>query len=323
LDRLLIVCGTLSSMHRTAPLTLILTLFLSTISRAGPSSQPHGAWFTNPWGDQIILRDFAAAPFPHPSRADGFTAKSGTKYSADEHYRDSTIGVVISHTFDPASREIDLVIHFHGHANYVENVLDKYRLPEQLAASGKRSTILLVPQGPREVPDSNFGKLSEDAGALDALVDEVIKYLRDQKKIAPTATVGRIAITAHSGGYNAAGAVVARGAMKYADHITDVILFDATYGRLESFADWMKSGHGDRRLISIFTAHLAGENFELMTLLKKRGISDFEMTMETDVTPDLLRPRRALFIHTLDLPHDEVMQRREYFAKFLEASSLR
>src|SRR3982751_3228171 len=260
-------------MQRASLLSLILTLLLAPISRAGPSSQPHGAWFANPWNDQLILRDFAAAPFPHPSRADGFTAKNGTKYSADEHYHDSTVGIVIPHTFDPSSNKIDLVVHFHGHANYVENVLDRYRLPEQLAASGKRSTILLVPQGPREVPDSNFGKLSEDAGALDALVDEVMAYLRDQKKISTSATAGRIAITAHSGGYNAAGATVARGAVKYAAHLTDVILFDATYGRLESFADWINSGHGDRRLISIFTGHLAGENFELMTLMRKRGVT--------------------------------------------------
>jgi hypothetical protein len=309
-------------MRHARRLSLILTLLLAPVTRAGPSSQPHGAWFTNPWGDQLILRDFAAAPFPHPSRADGFTAKNGTKYSADEHYRDSTVGVVIPHTFDASSPAIDLVVHFHGHANYVENVLDKYRLPEQLAASGKRSTIVLVPQGPREVPDSNFGKLSEDAGALDALVDEVISYLRDQKKISPSATVGRIAITAHSGGYDAAGAVVSRGAAKFADHITDVILFDATYGRLESFADWIKGGR-ERRLVSIFTGHLAGENFELMTLLKKRGVTNFEMTMEADLSPATLQPRRALFIHTLDLPHDEVMQKREYFAKFLETSALR
>ena len=27
---------------------------------------------------------------------------------------------------------VDLIVHFHGHHNYVENVLDRYQLPDQL-----------------------------------------------------------------------------------------------------------------------------------------------------------------------------------------------
>src|SRR6185369_2233826 len=118
---------------------------------AGPSTQPHGQWHDLDYG-QLMLRDFQNAPFPHKSRENGWTNRAGEKFGA-EHYQDSTIGIVIPKTFKPADT-LDLVVHFHGHRNYVENVIDKYRLPEQLIASGC-NTILIVPQGPKDVPDSS------------------------------------------------------------------------------------------------------------------------------------------------------------------------
>ena len=100
-----------------------------------------------------------------------------------------------------------------------------------------------------------------------------------------------------------------------------MLLFDASYGNLEGYADWIKLGN-ERRLVSIFTAHLAPANFELLTLLKQRQVP-YEITMEKDLTPELLSKRTALFIHTEDLLHDEVMTKRQYYALFLRTSALR
>src|SRR5205814_7358206 len=136
------------------------------------------------------LKDFSTAPFPHPNRADGWTNRAGKTFSA-EHYRDSTVGIVIPKTYTP-SEKIDLIVHFHGHNNYVASVLDTYHLAAEVVASGKNA-ILIVPQGPREVPDSNFGKM-EDAGGFEALVRDVVKFLYDEKKI-PTREIRRIIIT--------------------------------------------------------------------------------------------------------------------------------
>jgi hypothetical protein len=290
----------------SALLTLTGTL------RAGPSTQPHGQWHEVEYG-QLMLRDFKNSPYPHPSRAKGFTNRAGESFGP-EHYTDSTVGIVIPKTFKPTG-SVDLVVHFHGHRNYVENVIDHHRLAEQLVASGCNA-ILIVPQGPKDAPDSGFGKM-EDAGGFEALMREIVEYLHEEKKI-PTTKIGHIAITAHSGGYNAVSAIVARGGLR--DNITDVILFDATYGGLERYADWIKLA-GDRRLLSIFTAHLAPENFELLALLKQRDVP-YEITMEKDLTPELLAKRTAIFIHTEDLAHDEVVMKRDYFSMFLMASSL-
>jgi hypothetical protein len=173
-----------------------------------------------------------------------------------------------------------------------------------------------VPQGPRDAADSGFGAM-EDAGGFEAMVREVIAFLHAEKKI-PTTRVGHITLTAHSGGYNAVSAICAKGGLD--DNITDVLLFDASYGGLERFADWTAAGK-NRRLISIFTAHLAPANFELLALLKKAG-TKYDLAMEKDLTDDFLKQREALFIHTADLAHDEIMTKRDYFARFLARGDL-
>jgi hypothetical protein len=291
----------------------IAIALLATTAFAGPSTQPHGQWHKLDYGE-LMLRDFKAAPFPHKSREQGWTNRAGEKF-APEKYQDGTIGIVIPRTFVPGD-SVDLVVHFHGHRNYVENVLDEYHLPEQLVDSGKNA-ILIVPQGPKDVPDSNFGKM-DDAGGFEAMVREVVSFLHDEKKI-PTTKIGHVVVTAHSGGYNAVSAICARGGLR--DEITDVLLFDASYGGLENYADWIKLG-GDRRLVSIFTAHLAAANFEVLTLLKSRGVSS-EILMEKDLTPDVLSKRTAILIHTPDLLHDEVMTKRKYYELWLKTSALR
>ena len=59
----------------------------------------------------------------------------------------------------------------------------------------------------------------------------------------------------------------------------------------------------------------------LLTLLQKRH-TVFTSILEPDLNASLLAVRRPLFIHTLDLPHDEVMQKHAYFALFLRTSAL-
>jgi hypothetical protein len=291
-------------MIRLAILAAILTC---ASALAGPSTQPHDQWHSLDYG-QLMLRDFQNAPFPHASRASGY------KTFGPEHYQDSTVGIVIPKSFKPSDR-VDLVVHFHGFHNYVENVLDKYQLPDQLVASGCNA-ILIVPQGPKDSADAGFGKL-EDPGGFEKLIGEIVDYLHDEKKI-PTTTIGRIILTTHSGGYKVTSLILQRGGLR--DHITDTLLFDSSYGELEGFADWIKLDH-DRRLVSIFTAHLAPANFELLTLLKQRDVP-YDITMEKDLTPQLLSKRTALFIHTEDLPHDEVMIKRQYYTMFLRTSAL-
>ena len=292
-----------------------LTLFL--VVWGGGVLMSAAAADGTPWvasvDGETLLRAFRNAPFPYPSREKGHTY-DGKFYDAPTHYNDSTIGIFIPAGYKPGA-EVDYVVHFHGWSNHVAGVLDHYELRRQFAASG-RNAILLVPQGPKDAPDSSGGKLESDPGAFEALLREVSQFLMEAGKI-HTARIGRIALSTHSGGYLVTGAILRQTALRA--HITDVLLFDSSYGELEAFAGWAAEKH--HRLVSIFTRHLAPENFMLTTLLQKRHTA-YASILEPDLTPSLLAVRQPLFIHTLDLPHDEVMQKHDYFALFLRTSAL-
>jgi len=283
------------------------------LSPAAADGTPEGAaWAVSAEGE-TLLRAFQNAPFPHSSREQGYTY-GGTFYDAAAHYHDSTVGIFIP-TGYKAGAEVDYVVHFHGWSNHVAAVLDHYALRRQMTASG-RNAILLVPQGPKDAQDSGGGRLERDPGAFEALLREVTQFLVEAGKI-HTTRIGSIALSTHSGGYLVTGAILRQTALR--SHITDVLLFDSSYGELEAFAGWAAEKH--HRLVSIFTRHLAPENFMLTALLQKRHTACTSL-LEPDLTPALLAAREPLFIHTLDLPHDEVMQKHDYFALFLRTSAL-
>src|SRR5207244_3266740 len=102
-----------------------------------------------------------SAPFPHPARAEGHKYKEKV-YPAADHYSDNTVGIFIPKGFRETGR-IDFIVHFHGWNNNVASVLRQYKLGDQLVQSA-RNAVLVVPQGPRDAPDSFGGKLEDPDG---------------------------------------------------------------------------------------------------------------------------------------------------------------
>lgn len=269
----------------------------------------------------VAIVQLDSAPFPHPSRAEGYTTKKGEHFPADPHYADRSVGIVVPAGYRKGEA-IDFVVHFHGHRNNVANVLTQFDLPRQLRQSG-RNAILVVPQGAKDAPDEACGRLEEENGLRNLLND--VAALLHRERVTDNATIGKVVITAHSGGYWPAACVLARGGL--GDRVTDVLLFDATYGGLESFADFAgaapasSSSSPAPRLVSIFTSHLADRNYILLTLLRSRKIG-FDLLMDGQLVPAHLAPRRPIFIHTRDLPHNDVVSKRDYYALFLQTSAL-
>jgi len=177
-------------------------------------------------------------------------------------------------------------------------------IPQQLATA-KANAILIVPQGPKDAADSGGGKLELDPGGFAKLIDEITAYLNAEGKI-HTSKVGRIVLSAHSGGYKVAAAVLHLGGMD--KNITDVLLLDASYGSLEWFADWCKADPS-HRLVSLFTDHLTEENKELMGLLNQARVLN-----EAKLSGEGFAARGATFMHTKG-PHDQVPV--DYFGRLL------
>ena len=266
-------------------------------------------WKSSQYGD-LALVPFQSAPFPHSSREHGYQAGK-TFFPRDPHYIDSTVGVFVPKGFKP-SKSVNFVVHFHGHNNHVQQVFEQFDLARQMAMSGLNA-VLLVPQGPKDVPDSTDGKLQYDKGSLTALLNDAIKFLVKEGRVPAVSELGHLALTAHSGGYLVTTYIVDR--KELADKITDVILFDATYGGLPAFADYCAADR-NRRLISICTEHLGHENARLIALLQKRHVQP-RVLVEEDLTDAEVAKRGPLVVLTTTLEHNDVISKRGYFSKWL------
>jgi hypothetical protein len=262
---------------------------------------------------RLIFTNFASAPFPHPLRAQGHSYQDQS-FSAAEHYQDSHVALFVPKDFH-AGPEVDFVVHFHGWRNSVSNALVKYRLPEQFAAS-HRNAILIVPQGPLNAPDSFGGRL-EDADGFKRFMAEALEVLR-QQGVLTYSRIGRIILSGHSGGYEVISAILAQGGLT--QKISEVWLFDALYAKTERFALWFD--HQPGRFIDLYTEHggTKEETQALMAALTGNRLHYFSGD-ETNASADDLRNNHLVFLFS-ELPHDEVMQSRDTFRRFLETSIL-
>jgi hypothetical protein len=264
---------------------------------------------------ELILAQLASAPFPHPSRAEGHRYE-GQLYSAKEHYADSSVAIFIPKGLRETGK-IDFIVHFHGWKNHVQRVLEHYQLIDQLATSG-RNAVLVIPQGPYDAPDSGGGKL-EDADGFKRFMDEVADTLRQKSGLKKKDfTIGQIIISGHSGGFQVMASILDRGGLT--DHIREVWLFDALYARTPQFLAWIDRKQG--RFIDIYTEHggTKGETEKLMATLKSRHVP-FLARKESDTNIAELLANRIIFLYS-DLPHDEVVHKREAFREYLETSCL-
>ena len=289
---------------------IVLLLLLSaslawSADDAAPDLSPYG---------RLIVTNFITAPFPHPSRANGHRY-DGTNYDTATHYSDSTVALFIPRGFQ-ATPQVDLVIHFHGWRNTVAGTLQQFHLAEQLAASG-RNAILIVPEGPHNAPDSAGGKL-EDPDGFQRFIAEALAVLKQRAIITQDATVGKIILSGHSGGYKVMAAILDRGGLSR--QIREVWLFDALYADSEKFLAW--STNGPNRLLDIYTDHggTLETSLAMIATLRQSGQS-LLATNALSATPAGLTNRHYVFLHS-DQAHNDVVAQRKTFQLFLETSCL-
>ncbi len=264
---------------------------------------------------RLIVTQFVAAPFPHPNRSNGH--KWGHDFfPADKHYNDSTVAIFIPKGFRP-DKEVDFVVHFHGWGNHMSLVLDQHQLIEQLVAS-KRNAVLVVPQGPRDASDSYGGKL-EDPDGFKRFMDETMATLRSgDDRSFQQARIGKIILSAHSGGYHAIAFILAQGGLT--DQVREVWLFDGFYGQTEKYVNWIERQPG--RFVDLYTEKggTKDETEKLMADLKSKG-TKFLSTEELKATPPELQTNRLVFLFTA-VSHANVLQEHKAFGRFLETSCL-
>ena len=188
----------------------------------------------------------------------------------DETFNDNRVLLHIPKGFD-ARRPSLMVVFFHGHgATLGDDVFKRQQVPAQLTTAGANA-VLVAPQMAVNANDSSIGKLWQP-GAFARFLGESAKELaklhgdlRTQRSFASMPIV----IVAYSGGYVAAAWSVHHGGVRR--RIRGVVLFDALYGEVDKFADWIVMDRS-RLFVSAYTNSTRPRNTELQRWLNEHNV---------------------------------------------------
>lgn len=242
----------------------------------------------------------------------------------------SVLVFVPRHHRPAANGGVSFIVHFHGHNTTAERAIAAHQLREQLDDS-KQNAILVVPQLAVMAPDSSAGRL-ETPGTFGKMLVDVLAALDTRaarRELGASATpadasVGRVVVSAHSGGYHSAATVLKVGGAA----IQEVYLFDALYAETDVFKDWVVKGRGKpmgqrHKLISYFTAGTTEANtVALFAQLEQAGVSVARENVEGSLSREDLTHAEAVSIRTQST-HGAVTSELNSLRDCLYASALR
>ena len=243
------------------------------------------------------LAEFASAPFPYDGKVprtnarfldtlrDGRRGHSSTRgrvFWEERTYRDNRVLLHIPEKFD-ARRPSVMIVFFHGHGATLErDVWDRQRVPEQISNSGANA-VLVAPQFAVDAPDSSAGKFWEPGGFrrfLDEAAAELARLHGDPRTMR-TFQAMPVVIVAYSGGYLPAAWCLSAGGT--GSRVRGLVLLDALYGELDTFANWIANSRS-AFLVSAFTSSTRGNHAQLARMLQARNVS-----VASDLEPSLRR----------------------------------
>ncbi|MEP7052233.1 MAG: hypothetical protein ABJB12_17845 [Pseudomonadota bacterium] len=228
-----------------------------------------------------------------------------------------------------AEEGISALVHFHGHNSSAERAIAAHALREQLVES-RQNAVLVVPQLALFAADSSCGKLATPGafarllgGALSSAARLGRKTLAESR-FPERPRLGRVCMSAHSGGYHAAACSLRDGGVD----VSETYLFDALYAESEVFRDWVLARRGDpatrrHKLVSYFTPGAATElhNDELRLTLERSGVLVSEELREGELSRRDLSHASAVFVRTA-VAHSSVTWETNALRDVLYASML-
>jgi len=243
---------------------------------------------------------------------------------------DDTVIVFVPDTFRFQAEEgISLLVHFHGHNSSAERAIAAHSLREQLVDS-RQNAILVVPQLALFAADSSCGKLASPGafarllgGALSTAA-RVGRTTLGASRFSERSALGRVCLSAHSGGYHAAACSLRHGGVE----ISETYLFDALYAESDVFRDWVLARRGDpatsrHKLVSYFTVGAPTEclNNGLRASLERSGVLVSEELREGQLSRRDLSHADAVFVRT-EVAHSSVTWETNALRDALYASML-
>lgn len=229
----------------------------------GDPALPEATWTEDEWGWRAVVA-LPSAPFPYGSAP----------------YDDPSVLLFAPHHLSDQG-EIGVVTHLHGHNATLSEVVAAQHLVEQQALSG-RDAVLIVPQGPEEAADGDFGRLDTEGGHAALVRDALSVLYRDGLITRPDA--GEQVVTSHSGGYLCTSYILEQGGLE----VSAVHLFDSLYARASVYEDFAASG-GVFRSVYTSSGGTYDDNVALAERLWEQGVPisetlDDESLDNSDVT---------------------------------------
>ena len=201
----------------------------------------------------------------------GHRTSSGEVYWEDKTYSDSRVLLHIPKGFD-LRRPSLMVIFLHGHGAILQrDVIDRQRVPEQVSEAGVNA-VLVAPQLALDAADSSAGKLWQPGGFqrfLDESSEELAKAHGDPRSKAVFERMP-IVIVAYSGGYMTAASCIRNGGA--GSRVRGIVLLDALYGDMDTFANWISS-RDKAFFLSAYANSTRARNIELADILKGHEVT--------------------------------------------------
>ena len=245
-------------------------------------------------------------------------------------YGDDTVIVFVpAHFRFRADEGVCALVHFHGHNTAAERAMTGHALREQLVDS-RQNALLVVPQLAVFAADSSCGRLESPGGLARLLADALRATSRfgraslGEAGFPERAHLGRVCLSAHSGGYHAAARSLHDGGVD----VHETYLFDALYAESDVFREWMVARRGKpaqlrHKLVSYFTEGATTEavNQVLRTELERAGVLVAEEQREGELSRHDLSHAEAVFVRT-SIGHSNVTWETNALRDVLYASTL-
>lgn len=264
--------------------------------------------FSQPKIEKIIKLSSAYSMFPDSLRKIEPRAYNNKQYTWQEHYNDSIVLVYIPSHFNKKS-PFKIVIWIHGWFNNIDSAFKVCQLKEALD-SCQQNFILLMPEGPKNAPDSYAGKWEKPNHFNSFLADIQGQLIKQKLLNKPTKNT---IYAGHSGAYKAIANMLHFGNAQ----CQAVILFDALYGEIGKFFNYIKA-NPTTYFFNVYCknggTYTNSVNFSSNLMMNSYRTCN---KTEQDISPTAFSNCKIAHIYS-NLGHNEVVTTTKYFRWLLQ-----
>lgn len=279
----------------------LLLLFCSFRLQAQTDYSPYG---------KLYRLSSAYSMFPDSLRKVQSRVYQGKTYDVEAHYNDSTVLVFVPSYFNK-HKTVQVVVYMHGWNNNVDSSLHQFKLIEQFCAA-RTNGILILPEGPKNAPDSYAGKFEQPI-VFTSFIKDILGQCQQQQLIAISKPPPQLVLAGHSGAYKAIAKIIDNNEIQP----KAILLFDALYAEEQTFLNYIKTTNS--KLICVYTndGGTMPNCKKMISTLEAEQLA--HLSEEEDfITNSQLRKNKIIMLHS-NKGHNDVLTNHSNFQRFLQS----